>query len=97
MMLLNQLKSAVELSSSLQAQHTAAKSTISALELKVTSLEMPVRTSQAQDLVLSSPMTQLPRNPIYAPSFLSTTTTTTNNNNNTSPLQSDSLTQMLNS
>jgi chromosome segregation ATPase len=44
------LKSAVEVSSSLQAQHTAAQSTISALESRLDSLETLERTSsQAQD------------------------------------------------
>ena len=43
----NQLEFAVEVSSSLQAQHTAAQSTISALESKVTLLEALVRTSHA--------------------------------------------------
>jgi len=43
----NQLESAVELSSSLKAQHTAAQSTISVLEEKVSSLEGLVKTSQA--------------------------------------------------
>src|SRR6202040_1924552 len=43
----NQLESAVELSSTLQAQHTAAQSTISALESKVTALEDLVRSSHS--------------------------------------------------
>lgn len=47
---LTQLKSTVELSCTLQTQHTAAQSTISALELKVTALEGLV---QAQSQLLS--------------------------------------------
>jgi hypothetical protein len=42
-----QLESAIELSSSLQAQHAAAQSTISVLESKVSSLESLVQQSQA--------------------------------------------------
>ena len=49
--LLSQLESAVELSSSLQAQHTAVQSTISALESRVMCLETLVRTSQALEQV----------------------------------------------
>lgn len=44
----NQLESALLLSSSLQAQHTAAQSTISALEQKVSQLENLVRTSTTE-------------------------------------------------
>jgi hypothetical protein len=44
----NQLESAVELSSNLQAQHTAAQNTISALESQVTALKDLVRSSQVQ-------------------------------------------------
>jgi hypothetical protein len=44
----NQLESALELSRSLQTQHTTALSTISFLEAKVNSLESLVHTSQAQ-------------------------------------------------
>jgi hypothetical protein len=44
----NQLESALELSRSLQAQHTTAQSTISFLEAKVNALESLVHTSQAQ-------------------------------------------------
>ena len=50
----SQLESAVELLSSLQPQHAAAQSTISALESKVILLETLVRISQAQELVRSS-------------------------------------------
>lgn len=44
----NQLESALELSRSLQTQHTTALSTISFLEAKVNALESLVHTSQAQ-------------------------------------------------
>ena len=44
----NQLESALELSRSLQAQHTTALGTISFLEAKVNALESLVHTSQAQ-------------------------------------------------
>ena len=44
----NQLESALELSRSLQAQHTTALNTISFLEAKVNTLESLVHTSQAQ-------------------------------------------------
>ena len=44
----NQLESALELSRSLQAQHTTAQNTISFLEAKVNALESLVHTSQAQ-------------------------------------------------
>jgi hypothetical protein len=44
----NQLESALELSQSLQAQHTTALSTISSLEAKVNALKSLVHTSQAQ-------------------------------------------------
>ncbi|KAF7965749.1 hypothetical protein HWV62_42008 [Athelia sp. TMB] len=46
----NQLETALELSSSLQAQHTAAQSTISALESKVTALETLVKNTQQAPL-----------------------------------------------
>jgi hypothetical protein len=49
--LLKQLKSAA---SSLQALYTAAQGMIATLELKVTSLETLVQTSQVQELVCSS-------------------------------------------
>ncbi|KAH9050284.1 hypothetical protein EDB84DRAFT_596234 [Lactarius hengduanensis] len=44
----NQLESALELSRTLQAQHTAAQNTISFLETKVNTLESLVHASQAQ-------------------------------------------------
>jgi hypothetical protein len=56
MMLLNQLKSAIELSSLLQVQHTAAQNTISALKSKVISLETLVK-SQAAAATLT-PLTE---------------------------------------
>jgi hypothetical protein len=47
MMLLNQLKLAIELSNLLQVQHTAAQNTISALKFKVISLETLVKSQAA--------------------------------------------------
>lgn len=58
-----QLESAVELSSTLQAQHTAAQSTISALESKVTALEGLVQ-AQSQP---SSPIEATPPPPEPTP------------------------------
>lgn len=81
----NQLESAVELSSSLRAQHTAAQSTISPLESKVTALEGLVRSSQApsqQSSPVESTSPALPEStssPARSPSS-----------------ESDSLTQILN-
>ncbi|KIM74055.1 hypothetical protein PILCRDRAFT_715237 [Piloderma croceum F 1598] len=59
------LESAVELSSTLQAQHAAAQSTISALESKVTALEELVHAqSQVSCPVAPQPEpAQLPNNP----------------------------------
>ena len=47
-MLSNQLESALALSSTLQAQHTAAQTTILALESKVQALEALVLSTQSQ-------------------------------------------------
>ena len=60
----SQLKSAVDLSSTLQAQHVAAQSTLSALESKVTALEELVHAqSQASCPVEPQPdLAQLPNN-----------------------------------
>jgi hypothetical protein len=63
-MLSSQLKSAVKLSSMLQAQHAAVQSTISALKLKVTALEELVH-AQSQASCPVEPQhepTQLPNN-----------------------------------
>jgi hypothetical protein len=46
----SQLESALALSSTLQAQHTAAQTTISTLESKVLALECLVQSSQPQPL-----------------------------------------------
>jgi len=88
----NQLKSTVELSGSLQAQHAGA---ISALQLKVTSHETVVQTSQAQDqpqslspIIKSSTDPTLSESNMPAPSSSSTTTYCLSS----SPSQSNSLT-----
>ena len=44
----SQLKSALALSSTLQAQHSAAQTTISTLELKILALESLVQSTQSQ-------------------------------------------------
>ncbi len=54
----SQLESALELSRSLQAQHTTAQNTISFLEAKVNALESLVHTSQAQAQSHAAEVTQ---------------------------------------
>ena len=70
----NQLKSVVELSSSLQAQHATAQSTISALESKVIALEGLVKSSplpiELTCPTLAEPAASLPPSPSLQPNSL---------------------------
>ncbi|KAF9798160.1 hypothetical protein IEO21_10782 [Rhodonia placenta] len=59
MTLLKQLESALELSHSLEAQHSVAQSTISSLESKVASLESLVHDTRSQVQVQTEATEQL--------------------------------------
>ena len=84
----SQLESAVELSSSLQAQHAAAQGTISALESKVTALESVVASSPQSPA--PSPIEFTPTSTDPAAAITAATTTT-----DAPPSPPDSPTQML--